>query len=298
MDENTAPCSPLHCQRRFAPRVLAITSGLGGVGKSCVAVNLGAALAELGQKVLILDADLGQAGIARLLGLRPRYTIMDVLAGHKSLAQVIMTGPGGLQVVPGNPGSAGFVELSQAHKLLLLEELDACTAQLDFVLVDTGAGLSDNVLYFNLGAQERLVVADQEPASVINAYTLIKVLAGRYAQKRFQLLFNKITRPREARRSFEQLTKVADRFLRGAVALEYLGVIPEDDSVPQSVSEQSVLVKIKPHSPAALAFAETARALLSRETNHALDGNIKFFWQSLNRQAADTFSQGDCHASQ
>jgi flagellar biosynthesis protein FlhG len=181
---------------------------------------------------------------------------------------------------------------------LLLEELDACTAQLDFVLVDTGAGLSDNVLYFNLGAQERLVVADQEPASVINAYTLIKVLAGRYAQKRFQLLFNKITRPREARRSFEQLTKVADRFLRGAVALEYLGVIPEDDSVPQSVSEQSVLVKIHPHSPAALAFAETARALLSRETNPALDGNIKFFWQSLNRQAADSFSQGDCHASQ
>ena len=283
MAGSTESFSPLNAKRRFAPRVLAITGGMGGVGKSCIAVNLGAALAETGKKVMILDADLGQASIAHLLGLRPRYTIMDVLAGHKSLAEVIMTGPGGLQVVPGSPGRAEFVELSQAHKLLLLEELDACTEELDFVLMDTGAGLSSNVLYFNLGAQERIVVADQEPASVINAYTLIKVLAGRYAQKRFQLLFNKITRPQEALRSFKQLTKVADRFLHGAVSLEYLGFIPEDDSIPQSVSAQMALLQIDPHSPAGLAFAETARSLLFQEANPAMDGNIKFFWQSLNR---------------
>ncbi len=162
MDCVTESFSPMNLKRRFAPRVVAITGGR-GLGKSCIVVNLGIALAEMGKKVLLLDADLSQAGIARLLGLSPHYTITDVLAGHKSLADVIMTGPGGLQVVPGSPGRAEFAELSQAHKLLLLEELDACTAEFDFILVDTGAGVSSNVLYFNLGAQERIVVADQEP---------------------------------------------------------------------------------------------------------------------------------------
>jgi flagellar biosynthesis protein FlhG len=293
-----AQSSPMILKPKFAPRVIAITGGREGLGKSCIVVNLGVALAEMGKRVMILDADLGQAALGHCLGLQPPHTILDVLDGRKSLAEVMLAGPGGIQVVPAAPGRSEFTELSQAHKVLLLDELEAFAEEFDFILVDTGAGVSSNVLYFNLGAQERIVVADQEPASVIDAYTLIKVLAGRYAEKRFKLLFNKISRPEEVQRSFQQLTKVADRFLRGSVSLDYLGLIPEDDALPQSVSAQKALVEIAPHSPAGLAFVEIARSLMFQEPYTAMDGNIKFFWQNLNRRAADTFSQGDSHASE
>ncbi len=285
-------------KNKIAPRVIAVTSGREKVGKSCLVVNLGLALTRMGKKVLILDADLSLANIGFLLGLTPRHTIIDVFSGHKSLAEVMVTGPGGLKVLPGAPGRAELSELSQAQKLFLLDELDAFAGEFDFLLVDTGAGISSNVLYFNLGAQERIVVADQEPASVIDAYTLIKVLASQYAEKRFKILFNKITRPAEAQRSYEQLTKVADRFLHGSVALEYLGFIPHDEAIPQSVSVQTALVDISSSSPASLAFIEIARTLVFQEPYTAMDGNIKFFWQSLNRRAADTFSPGVPHPSQ
>jgi flagellar biosynthesis protein FlhG len=292
------PYYQFNLKPKFAPRVIAVTSGREKVGKSCIVVNLGLALSQMGKKVLILDADLGRASIDHLLGLTPHHTIIDVLSGHKSLADVMVSGPCGLKVVPAAPGRAEFSELTQAQKLFLLDELDAFAGEFDFILVDTGAGISSNVLYFNLGAQERLVVADQEPASVIDAYTLIKVLATRYAEKRFKLLFNKITLPAEAQHSYDQLTKVADRFLHGSVSLEYMGFIPHDETMPQSVSVQKVLVDIAPSSPASLAFTELARTLSFQEPYTAMDGNIKFFWQSLNRRAADTFSQGESHESQ
>ena len=296
--ESGPPYWQINLKRKVAPRVIAVTSGKRGVGKSCIVVNLGLALTRMGKKVLILDADLSLASIDLLLGLTPRHTIIDVFSGNKSLAEVMVTGPGGLKVLPAAPGQAEFSELSQAQKLFLLDELDAFAEEFDFLLVDTGAGISSNVLYFNLGAQERIVVADQELASVIDAYTLIKVLATRYAEKRFKLLFNKIIRPEEAQNSYDQLTKVADRFLCGSVSLEYLGFIPQDEAIPQSVSVQKALVDISSSSPASLAFTQIARTLMSQEPSTAMDGNIKFFWQSLNQRAADTFSQGVSHASQ
>jgi flagellar biosynthesis protein FlhG len=187
----------MNLKPKCAPRVIAITGGREGLGKSCIVVNLGVALAEMGKKVMILDGDLDRAAICHCLGLKPLYTILDVLEGRKTLPEVLLSGPGGIQIVPAATGGSEVAELTQAHKVLLLDELDSFAADFDFILLDTGAGLSGNVLYFNLGAQERIVVADQEPASVIDAYTLIKVLAGRYAEKRFKLLFNKISKPEE-----------------------------------------------------------------------------------------------------
>ena len=283
---------------KTAPRVIAVTSGSPAVGKSCLVVNLGLALTRMGKKVLILDADLAQANIHLLLGLTPRHSIIDVLTGTKSLIEVILTGPGGLQIVPGASAQGEMADLNQAQKLLLLDELDVFAEAFDFLLVDTGAGLSQNVLYFNLGAQERIVVADDQPASVIAAYTLIKVLATRYAEKRFKLLFNKITRTQEAQNAFQQLTKVADRFLRGAVSLEYMGFIPLDPALPHSLDIHKALVDISPSSPASLACTEMARRLMLQEPYTALDGNIKFFWQNLNRRAAVSFGPGVPHEDQ
>lgn len=281
-----------------APRVIAVTSGRRGVGKSCLVVNLGLALTRMGKKVLILDADLHLPAIACLLGMTPPHTIAEVLAGTRSLAEVMVPGPGGLTVVPGASQGGKFNQLSQAHKLCLLEELDALAGEFDFLLVDAGAGLSSNVVYFNVGAQERIVVADQDLASVTEAYTLIKVLATRYAEKRFKLLFNRISRPQEARRAFDQLTKVADRFLRGSVSLEYLGWVPEDDAMAEAVKGRKVLLEMDPLASASVAVANLADILAYQEPEAALDGNIKFFWQNLHHRAADAFSQGVSHASQ
>lgn len=285
MDSVTCTSSSI-VTRRCAARVIAVTGSGAGLGKSCIVVNLGAALAEMGKNVLILDADLGPAGIHHLLGLRSRYTLTDILTGQKSLSEAIVTVTRGLQFVSAGYGREAFAELSQAQKLLLLEELDSFTEDVDFMLVDTGDGVSDNGLFFNLGAQEHIVVADQEPVSVINAYTLIKILANQYSKKSFKLVLNRISRPDLARHYFEQLLKAADRFLHGSVSLEYLGCIPQDASLPQSVGVRQITVKLFPSSPAGLAFAELARSLIVQEPAAAKDGNLKFLWQGLHQCAA------------
>lgn len=287
----------MNLKDRRAPRVIAVTSGKRGVGRSSIVVNLGLTLALMGKRVLILDADLSQAHIAPFLGLTPLHTINDFFAGLKSLAEVMVDGPRGLKVLPAVPARRELFELSQAQKLFLLDELDAFAGDFDFLLVDTGAGVSGDVLYFNSGAQERIVVADHEPDSVIEAYTLIKVLATRYAEKRFKLLFNKIRRPEEAQLYFDRLTKVTDRFLHGSVSLEYLGFIPLDQSLPESVGAQTPLMELSAAAPAGQAFSALASTLSVQEPYTAMDGNIKFFWQTLNRRAADAFGQGESHAS-
>jgi len=285
----------VNLKARTAPRVIAVTSGKDGVGKSSIVINLGLALARLGQKVMLLDGDLRQPSIHSLLGLTPRHTIADVFSEGKTLDQVLVAGPEGLMVLPAAAGMADVFELNQAQKIFLLEELDAFAGEFDFLLVDTGAGTSNDVLYFNLGAQERIMVADHKPDSVIEAYALIKVLATRFGEKRFKLLFNKITRSAEAQRAYEQLTKIADRFLSGSISLEFLGSIPRDAAVPQSAGMSKAVLEVASRSPASEAFSAIARTLNFQEPDPAMDGNIKFFWQSLNRQARANLNPGVCH---
>lgn len=157
-------------------RVIAVTSGKGGVGKSNVVVNLGLALARQGLKVLLIDADLGLANLDILLGLTPRFTMQDLLSLHKSLAEVMVEGPEGIKVLPASSGIPELVELDEYQKMFLLNELDNYSENLDVVLIDTGAGISRNVLFFTIAAMERIVVANNEPTSITDAYALMKVL--------------------------------------------------------------------------------------------------------------------------
>lgn len=274
------------------PRVIAITSGRRGIGQSTVVVLLGLALQGLGQKVLLVDAALGQASMHRYLGITPLFGIADVMAGRRSLAEAIVKSPCGLEILPAVPSETEVGEMSQGHKLLMLQELEECAGGFDFLLVDTGAGLAEHVLYFNMGAQERLVLADEEPASVIDAYTLIKVLANRYAEKRFQVLFTRISRPEVAQSSFAQLLKVADRFLHGTVSLGYLGTIPFDAAIVAAALRQQPLGEVGALSPAGGACAQLAQTLMVQEADPAMDGNMKFFWQNLHKRAASAFCQG------
>lgn len=268
-------------RRPSAPRVIAVASGKGGVGKSNIVANLGVAMAQLGHRVLLIDADLGLANLDILLGLSPQYTIQDFFSLRQSLSQVIMEGPVGLKVLPAYSGLPELADLEDSQKVLLLNELDYYSENLDLVLIDTGAGISRNVMFFNLAAQERILVANNQPTSLTDVYALIKVLATRHKQTRFKLIVNGLIRPREGEAVYRTLVRVAERFLDQEVSLEYLGFIPFDETVSKAVMRQQPVLTLYPEAPASKSFVRIARRLQESPPERGTDGNIKFFWRQL-----------------
>jgi flagellar biosynthesis protein FlhG len=264
-----------------ALRVIAVTSGKGGVGKSNIVVNLGLALARQGLKVLLIDADLGLANLDILLGLTPRLTIYDVLSLGKPLAEAVVPGPEGIKILPASSGIADLAELDDFQKISLLNEMDHYAADLDVVLIDTGAGISRNVLFFNLASQERIVVANNQPTSLTDAYAMIKVLASQHGEKHFKLLVNGITRAREAEVVYRTLLTVTAQFLEQEIQLEYLGFIPYDDAIPKAVMRQQPVVILYPQSPASKSFTQIAQRLRRMPPRGGTAGNLRFFWRRL-----------------
>jgi len=262
-------------------RIIAVTSGKGGVGKTHIVANLGLALARQGLKTLLIDADLGLANLDILLGLSPRYTIHDVLLLRKTLAQVVVEGPEGLKILPASSGIPEMAELDDHQKMFLLDELDHFGESLDVVLIDTGAGISRNVLFFNIAARERIVVANHQPTSLTDAYALIKVLATRYGEFSFKLLVNDVPSAREAQAVYHTLLAVAERFLGREITLEYLGFIPHDPSLARATLRQLPILTLYPQAPASRSFTEVARRLWQAQPPGGLEGNIKFFWRRL-----------------
>ena len=264
---------------RPAPRVIAVTSGKGGVGKSNIVVNLGLALARQGLKVLLIDADLGLANLDILLGLTARYTIYEVLSHQKSLAEAVLAGPEGVKILSASSGISDLAELDEFQKIFLLNELDNYAENLDVVLIDTGAGISRNVLFFNLASLERIVVANNQPTSITDAYAMIKVLATRHGERHFNLLVNGLTRTREAESVYRTLLTVVERFLGSEIQLGYLGCIPYDEAIPRAVMRQQPVLTLYPHSPASQSFTRLAQRLWETPPRGEMAGNIKFFWR-------------------
>jgi flagellar biosynthesis protein FlhG len=262
-------------------RVISVTSGKGGVGKSNMVVNLGLALTQQGLKVLLIDADLGLANLDILLGLTPQYTIQDVLQLKKTLPEVLMEGPGGMKILPASSGIPELADLDEYQKMFLLNELDNYSEKIDVVFIDTGAGISRNVLFFNIAALERVVVANNEPTSITDAYALIKVLATQHNERRFKLLVNGVSQQRDAEAVYRTLLKVAERFLGHDISLEYLGYIPYDDAIPKAVLKQQPVLTLFPNSRVAKSFTHLAQRLWDSPPPEEVDGNIKFFWRRL-----------------
>lgn len=260
-------------------RTLAITSGKGGVGKTNVVVNLALELADMGRKVLLIDADLGLANVDVVLGLAPKYSINDVIHGEKTLDEIVVEGPRGIKILPASSGVSELSQLTNDEKLMILQELDAYETDADTVLIDTAAGISDMVLYFNTAAQERIVVATGEPTSLTDAYALIKVLHTERQERRFRILVNNVPDERAAKDVYRKLAMAADHFL-GGLSLDYLGFIPTDPAVNKSVMQQRALVEAYKNSPASQAFRKLAINLLNLPMEQT-SGNIKFFWRRL-----------------
>jgi flagellar biosynthesis protein FlhG len=267
-------------ERSLEPfRVISVTSGKGGVGKSNIVVNLGLAFAQRGLKVLLIDADLGLGNLDILLGLAPKFTIQDVLDKQRDLTEVVVDGPEGLKILPASSGIPELAVLDESQKLFLLNEMDHYTDNIDVVLIDTGAGISHNVLFFNIAAQERIVVVNNQPPSIADAYALIKVLATQHNEKRFKILINGLTHSREAKSVYQTLVKVTDRFLGQEISLDYLGLIPHDQAIPLAVMKQQPVLTLYPQAPASKSFAVLAQNLWESPRPSGIDGNIKFFWR-------------------
>jgi flagellar biosynthesis protein FlhG len=276
--KSTSQLSPLaHAQPPV--RVITVSSGKGGVGKSNVVVNLAYAFDRVGKRVLILDADLGLANIDVLLGLTPKENITHVLQGTRQLREVLVKGPGNILIMPASSGVQELTRLTDDQKLLFLEVLDELESEIDILLVDTGAGISDTVLYFNVAAQERVVVVTSEPTSLTDAYALIKVLYTRHGERYFKILVNSVPDEKTGKLVFAKISKVADHFLDG-ISLDFLGTIPHDAHVPRSVIQQRPLLEVFPAAPAAKAFYTIAEKIRKSPIN-LNHGNVKFFWKRL-----------------
>jgi len=260
-------------------RVMSVSSGKGGVGKSNVVINLSVAFDRLGLRTLIMDADLGLANIDVLLGLTPKYNMSHVLSGQKRLDEVLVDGPGRVKIMPASSGVQELTRLTDEQKLLFLELLDELETDIDVLLIDTGAGISDTVLYFNLAAHERIIVVTPEPTSLTDAYALIKVLYSKHGERNFRILVNSAANESNGKSIFAKLSKVADHFLDG-LSLDYLGTIPHDISVTKSVMKQRPVLEVFPETPASKAFMRIAETIRNNRPN-ANQGSIQFFWKRL-----------------
>ncbi len=263
-----------------SPKVITITSGKGGVGKTNLSVNLSAQLAKKGKRVLLLDADLGLANVDVLLGIAPQKNIFHLFQENAALEDVIINTPYNFSILPASSGINEVFTLTAGQKMTLLDELDALDNSLDYLIVDTGAGINDNVLYFSIASQERIIVLTSEPTSLTDAYALIKVLNSQYDITQFKVVVNMVQSERHAKDVFARLSSACDHFLNN-VSLDYFGFMPKDPYVRQAVIAQKPFEFLYPTCPASVALDSITSQLLKLTPTKQSDGNIKFFWKKL-----------------
>jgi len=246
---------------------ISIASGKGGVGKTNLALNLGFALHELGQSLVLLDADLGLANLDVLLGLSPEKNLQDLLGDTTAESVVVPLADDGFDFLPSASGVAELVELDEDVQTLLLTKLDALFRQYDYLLLDLGAGISPTVLSFAAMPQERIVVISPEPTSLTDSYALIKVLCTQHNVRNFQVIVNMAESDKEARNAFSRLSQACERFLDLPISL--LGVVHRDPMVTESVRHQVPLLKFSPNGQASQDIRAIARKIMDRRSRLA-----------------------------
>jgi flagellar biosynthesis protein FlhG len=260
-------------------KVIAVTGGKGGVGKTTVAVNIGTALCELGRRVMLLDADLGLANVDVVLGLRTRYNLEHVMSGDCSLADVMVTAPSGLKLVPASSGNVGMANMDRLQHAGLISAFSELFDPIDVLLVDTAAGIGESVVTFAEAAQRVAVVVCDEPASLTDAYGLIKVLCRRQPNCRIEVVANMVESPNHGRALYDKLARVTERFL--GVVPSYFGTIPQDEYLRRAIQRQGTVVEHYPGSASARAFKKLAREADAWSMAAGSKGSMEFFVERL-----------------
>ena len=260
-------------------QVIAVTGGKGGVGKSNISVNLSIALAEMRRRVVLMDADLGLANIDVLLGLKAEKNLADVLSGEVSLSDVMVTGPAGVKVVPASSGVQQMAALGPQEHAALIHAFSELNQQLDVLVVDTAAGISDTVVSFVRASQEVIVVVCDEPSSITDAYALIKLLNKEHDMFRFRVVANMTRSAQEGQGLYNKLNMVCERFLD--VSLQYVGHVPFDENVRKAVQRQKPLLEFAPNCKASSAIRKIAEQVDQWPLPSSARGHLEFFVERL-----------------
>jgi flagellar biosynthesis protein FlhG len=260
-------------------RVIAVTGGKGGVGKTNISANLGVALAEMGRRVMLLDADMGLANLDVVLGLHAKLNLSHVMQGESSLEEIMVTGPKGMKIVPGASGIQHMAEMSPAENAGLIHAFSEVANDVDVLLIDTAAGISDLVISFSRAAQEQIVVVCDEPASITDAYAIIKLLNREHGISRFRILANMVKTVQEGRDLYNKMCRVTDQYLD--VMLSYMGSIPYDEQLRKAVKSQRPVVEAFPRSRVAQAFKNLAKKADNWPVPTGVSGDLQFFVERL-----------------
>lgn len=256
-------------------KVISVTSGKGGVGKTQVVANLALALRERNKEVLIFDGDMGLANIDILYNINPPYNLSHLIKGEKTVNEVIFEGPGGVMVLPAASGIQEMTNLSAESRGGLIDQLDQLEGLFDYVLIDTAAGISENVMYLNTSSQFIAVVVTPEPTSITDAYALIKVLATQYNEQSFQIITNQMKNEQEGKAIFNSLVNATDQFLE-SVQLWHLHNICFDEKVRQSITRQEPMIKLHGEGTTASSYRSLAEKVEALEL-HRSKGGMQFF---------------------
>ncbi len=260
-------------------RVVAVTGGKGGVGKTNVSVNLAVAMADLGRRVMLLDADLGLANIDVVLGLHPERDLSHVVRGECTLEDILITGPSGIMVAPAASGVQQMAELSKAEHAGLIRAFSDVASDIDVMIVDTAAGISDIVVSFSRAVQEVVVVVCDEPASITDAYALIKLLNREYGIDRFHVLANMVQSAQEGRALYNKICRVTDRYLDAMIS--FMGSVPYDENLRKAVRTQKSVVQAFPRSRSAQTFKNLAKKADNWPVPEGVSGHLQFFVERL-----------------
>lgn len=267
---------------KTATQIIGIASGKGGVGKTTVSANLAIALASLGKKVMIFDADLGLANAQLALGCRAPFNFSHVMSGEKTLQEIIVEGPMGVKLVPGASGIQHMASLNQVETAGIIQSFSEIEDELDYFIVDLAAGLSDTVMTFLSACQHRFIVLKNEPSSIADAYATIKVMIQDYNLEAISLIPNSVSSQAEGERLFGSINSVIQNFLGRQV--NYLHSISEDEMVLRSIKASQPLLTYAPASTATRNFVSLAKSVIAMESGMSLTGGMQFFVERLASQ--------------
>jgi len=260
-------------------QVITVTGGKGGVGKTNIAANLSVAMANKGKNVLVMDADLGLANMDLVLGVETKYNLSHVLSGDKTIDEIIVDGPSGIKIIPAASGIQEMSEMRYREYAGIIREFNNISYSPDVLIIDSAAGIASDVIAFSRASHDVIVVVCDEPASITDAYALIKILDRDHGVKKFRVLANMVKTHADGRNLFNKLIKVTDRFLD--VTLDYIGAVPFDEYMKKAIQRQKPVVNLFPRSPSSMALTKYVEKASKWPIPDTPNGHIEFFLERL-----------------